>query len=513
MPYSLRVGGAARFAALSLLMLTLSSLGCSSSPRRPDAAEAAAAKAAAEAAAAKVAAPTPADRIRAHIAWLPEGTTVVAVVEVAEFVEQILTSVYAPDEHPEQLENLAKMRAEISKKYIEYAGFDLLGADYAILAFDQGELILIVGGVEFNTVNSDPKQVAGYTVLSFTNAIGQEAPTPVVVLDDQTLAFVSAERDIEAWIKASRAPEAVAKRTEGLAPLLAQASTVPAWIYASVQIPENVRARFDPELLDRFGAPTPKGARISLSPEHARLELDGDPAELTKLADGVYNLYQNVASPMLLSAIKSDEQTFEFNDVARIHAEYLLVNYGIYLRDYKVEGGTLTYELPSLASDSMFPAVAYGTVSIAVPAFLRAVKKAKTSEAKGTLGMMANEAASSWRESARTLDDGSVDCSFRAPKTSSCQKIPSGGEKVASFFDPDDWGAFSSVAGERSERYFCYTVYTRQRGASEELLLEAIADFSAGRPAHTQQVLVTGDVVNGACVATIGKPVVYHEFE
>jgi len=505
MPYSLRVGGAARFAALSLLMLTLSSLGCSSSSRRPDAAV--------EAAAAKVAAPTPADRIRAHIAWLPQEAKVVAVMEVAEFVDQILTSVYAPDEHPEQLENLAKMRAELSKKYIEYAGFDLLGAEYALLAFDEGELILIVGGVDFDAVNNDPKQVAGYTVLSFSGAISQEESAAVVVLDERTLAFVSADLDIETWIKASRAPEAVARRAEGLAPLLAPASTVPAWIYVGVQIPESVRARFDSDLLDRFGAPTPKGARISLSPEHARLELDGDPAELTRLADGVYNLYQNVASPMLLDALESDEQTFEFNDVARIHAEYLLVNYGIYLRDYKVEGGTLTYELPSLASDSMFPAVAYGTVSIAVPAFLRAIKQAKTSEAEGTLDIMANEAASSWRGSVRTLDDGSVDCSFRVPKTSSCQQIPSEGDKVDSFFDPDDWGAFSSVAGKRSERYFCYSARVRQEGASEVIVLEAVADFKAGGPAHTQQIVVTGDVVNGACVATIGRSVVLDEFE
>lgn len=135
--------------------------------------------------------------------------------------------------------------------------------------------------------------------------------------------------------------------------------------------------------------------------------------------------------------------------------------------------------------------------AIAVPAFLRATKKAKASEAELVVMSIATELSFKY----------SSGCKFPEPLPASAA-LPVGGEKLppASPEVAQQWSDFGVPLDQ--PHYFTYSM---EREDANTYIVRARADFSAGGLVHMVERRVVGDPE--ACSAETTPAVTMNEFE
>lgn len=141
--------------------------------------------------------------------------------------------------------------------------------------------------------------------------------------------------------------------------------------------------------------------------------------------------------------------------------------------------------------------------AIAIPAFLRSVKKSKEAEANVMTTKMATGAQMYWE----------MNCAFPAalPPTSDLAASCGGAKAVPSVQDtsvPDALGV-SFI----DPMYFVYSTEIEEFGDTANYVIRAQADFQCGGPAHTIEVRITGMKDGDTCTAEIQPAVSMHEFE
>jgi len=135
--------------------------------------------------------------------------------------------------------------------------------------------------------------------------------------------------------------------------------------------------------------------------------------------------------------------------------------------------------------------------AIAVPAFLRSIKKAKSSEAELMVMSISTELSLKY----------SGECKFPEPLPASAP-LPVGGEKVlpASPEIARQWIEFGVPIDK--PHYFTYSM---EREDANTYIVRARADFTAGGPVHMLERRVVGDP--DACMAETGPATTMNEFD
>lgn len=132
--------------------------------------------------------------------------------------------------------------------------------------------------------------------------------------------------------------------------------------------------------------------------------------------------------------------------------------------------------------------------AIAIPAFLRYIKKSKTAEADMVTSKMVTEAEIHYAKN----------CAF-PPELQPHANIAdcAAGEKC---LPSEDLGYWSTVGELDQPTYFVYSALRE----GDAMVIRAEADFNPGEPYHTVQQTLT---VVGECQLEAGPPVILNEFE
>lgn len=142
--------------------------------------------------------------------------------------------------------------------------------------------------------------------------------------------------------------------------------------------------------------------------------------------------------------------------------------------------------------------------AIAIPAFLRSVKKSKEAEALAVTRQFADFAKTEWE----------MNCAFPPPLEATNDPVMScgGAKNLPSVSDPAAHGAISLS----DPMYFIYSTELTSTGADEAIFtIEARHDFNCDSPQmHTVQINVTGSkAADGTCTALIAPSRTLNEFE
>ncbi len=143
--------------------------------------------------------------------------------------------------------------------------------------------------------------------------------------------------------------------------------------------------------------------------------------------------------------------------------------------------------------------------AIAVPAFLRSVKKSKTSESAMTLVRLQSAAEYSWQDT----------CEF-PPAFAPTAQVGSfcGGAKTGvNFSAKDAFAKYSATLPDPS--YFAYSGTLEEDAEGNKVYrIRAQADFNCGGEVHTTEVVVVGKKdESGSCTAESQPSVTMYEFE
>ena len=140
--------------------------------------------------------------------------------------------------------------------------------------------------------------------------------------------------------------------------------------------------------------------------------------------------------------------------------------------------------------------------AVAIPAFLKYIKRSKTSEAAAVTRMIADNAANHFREN----------CEF-PPSIPTHVDIASccGGEKCVGSGEAVQ--AFETMGVSVSDpMYFGYET-ERKPGPNPQYVIRAKSDFNCGGPAHTVEMTLTGTKSGGSCSVERSPAITLHEYE
>ena len=178
--------------------------------------------------------------------------------------------------------------------------------------------------------------------------------------------------------------------------------------------------------------------------------------------------------------------------------------------------GELTYtaDVPSGAVGMASPGV---LAAIAIPAFLKYIKRSKASEAEHYLQRFAHGAQTAFVTSEEPHPNRTFPGGPAAELVSSIE-IPTGGEKIAlnpvvsdtTKMQPDELLRALGVSLPE-QTYFQYHYRSLGTGDAASVRITATADFEEGGPAHQSFIDVVVDPDSGAVV--VSKPSVLNEFE
>ena len=147
-------------------------------------------------------------------------------------------------------------------------------------------------------------------------------------------------------------------------------------------------------------------------------------------------------------------------------------------------GGLLVFGVPILGI----------LAAIAIPAFLRYIKKSKVVESTAVTRMISNAAVTHYSEY----------CVFPRSASPSAE-VPQGGTKVLTHFSGPGWDDLRLVDSE--PKYFAY----HTENEANAFRIFAVADFTAGDKQHTLEVVVLGDPKT--CEAAVESTNVTNELE
>ena|GEM_PF-5629230 len=456
---------------------------------------------------------TPSEMFAKHIAMLPPKPTLVGYFDIARVLSPRLEEVYAPTREPEQIDNLEKMRQEVSVIFLSNFGVDISEANAALVVANADGVALVLEGVTLPQENEakalETEEIVGEAVFRFQDDNNARFPMLYMrELANESGVILYSSRELVELTMSSGEGQAAEMATfvqtwQGDArPRAFIAADLRAESFASMR-----------QSIEKDVGKLPDRVVVSLE-ERTLVRMVGPRDEMKALADRIDAGYR-VMTAALESQTSSRNGPLE--EVAGTYASFLLLNYGMYLEKYDLGEEALTYSFPRL-DDRYLPFWSGAIASIMIPNFLRAVKQSKTSEAEMVMTTLTSRVEA--RMKSQAMDGVPADGCKLPPGTQPSSAVPVGGSKVIPGFDDPAWAEYDTESlGLTDGAYFSYQVIALPEGHSGEytygnpqaaVVVEALADFVEGGPQHTIRQVITFDE---QCNPITSPVVIMNEFE
>lgn len=437
--------------------------------------------------------------------WLPADAVGVGVIDVDATIRYVAGEP-VPMDDPEREAKLAAredaLRADLSKLSRERLGMDLTGASTIIVGGGPIMQSMIVLGV--TPAAEDAVEVEGMKAFKVVprhpadaEAMGDGAPEKWL---PWALALPGGEGVV---LFAGKQRLETLAGSDGMS--LAKAEVLGEYADALSRLPSRVAfvmgtgalAPLLGEFEDEVGFKAPRIVSMTFG-DHVGVLLRGDPASLEAIEDIRREQQDTVIGELEPRYQARAEQATPL--ALAVTLGYHLALGSEEVLDVRLDGDALSYSMPARF---LAPSASAGVLAaIAIPAFLRSVKKSKTAEADGMMRKLT--------DGARVLYTN--DCT-RPPVLASTSEVPrDGGKEIP--IQGDDAARDALGVAFVDPLYFSYDAYY-DADDPNRYVVRARADFKTGGPMHTvtQYIDLIPADADGACEAYVGPPFTMNEFE
>lgn len=497
-----------RLCAPLLLTICLSLAGCASSEQqKPDTKP--------DEATAQSSLPTfPVDRLfEANTGWMPPDTFVVAVVDpdmAMQFARDTFPAGEVGDKH------YRAMVEDLDALFVDQLGFSPTAADAVVFAAGQRWQVLILQGQLPHTLEqNESHQAHGLTAYKLQMKVGALEPPLdelwAVPIDEPAGIAVFANKF---YFEAAAEARAGGAKTLSKGPKLdALERLFSETAGGRIAVATHIDPAIQSVVTDKLPFPSPEAAGLSL----------GDDIEMKVLGpkralDGLHTLVEQnrrLAREQVTEQYDKRAQVPAPLSASVILAYHVLESYNEVF-EVKRTDDSLSYRM-ALPQGRMNVMVLGTLTAIAVPAFIKYIKRSKASEATANLEQLRAEAVQYYAASG---DDGT--CEFPAsagpaPAEKSCCAFNNGqgGGKcpaTAEWWDQPGWKALDFRLDD--DHYFAYETVNKSTDEEDVFVIRASTDFVCGGPKHIVEIVIKGSKnANGNCQAKASHPITYNEFE
>lgn len=457
--------------------------------------------------------PAPSEVFARHVAMLPPDPIMVGYVDMKAVFSPQLEMIYAPDGTPEQLENLEKMRQEISVIFLSNFGVDISGADGVLVVANEDGAAIVLEGVTLPGENQgktlEASEIAGETVYTFVDDNNASFPKMFMrASSDKAGVVLYSSREVVERVAAASETEvarmgAVLEQWEG--------KTSPK-VFFAVDLQGGALAQARAQIEEEVGR-LPDQVILSFE-ERTLVRMIGPEDEMKGLAnriDAAYKLGTAAFDAEVVERAKGNP----FSESLAVMGSFLMLNYGMYLEKYELQQGSLLYSFPEVEA-RYIPSLLSMGAAIAIPAFLRATKKSKTSEAYGVMATLTE------RVRMKVAEASTPGGCKLPPAAGPSSEVPVGGAKVIPDLTSNGWEQYDVASlGLEQGAYFSYRIVAVPAGEGSELtygdprpavVVEATADFQEGGPMHTVRQVIFIDA-DSDCQTQVAPSYTMNEFE
>ncbi len=433
--------------------------------------------------------------VRKYARWLPGDSLIVGAIDVEASIDAMMNmyNPYGVEADETSRKRRAALMKDLSALSAERLGMDLTGA--SVLIFGVGIMgpSVVVLGVEPRAEDAaDVEGVQAFQIVprhpedeELTKDL-EYIPWAMALPDGEGVVLFPTKARLEGLASIEDISLAKSDRLERYMKTLGEAKGYFAFVGDVAFV-----ANFAGATETKMGFPPPKFGALSVGDE-VTVKLTGDEAGLAKLE--TLRKTQQAELVKLLEA----EYAKRADQNGLLAAATIVGHHGNGMLDdallVEQTGDRLTYSFPSIYGGVFFIGVG---AAIAIPAFLRSIKKSKAAEAEITVAQITSQVA------AATMS--SKGCTFPAtPKATG--EVPTGGSKLLPTNVDPGWKTLGASFDE--PRYFAYDA----RVEDGQFVVRAQADFKAGGPMHTVEAFVSIDSTDG-CMANVSPSVTTYEFE
>lgn len=458
--------------------------------------------------------PTPSALFSWHIAMLPPKPIAVGYFDIARVLSPRLDDLYAPTNEPEQIDNLEKMRQEVSVIFLSNFGVDVSATNAALMVVTDHGFALVLDGVKLPGENEgktlETEEIVGEAVYKFQDDNNARFPLLYMreLANESGVILYSSRELVEGTMSSG---EGQAAEMGAFVEKWQGAGRPRAFFTADLRAKAfaDLRSSIENEV-----GQLPDQVVVSIE-ERTLVKMVGSRSEMKGLADRIDAGYK----VMTAALEKRNKDYYEMGGhplvgASGTYASFLLLNYGMYLERYELSDEALTYSFPRL-DDRYLPFWSSALASVAIPSFLRAVKKSKVSEVDRVMASLSQQIKD--KIDSKYGAGGSCELPSGAGPSS---PVPTNGSKVSPQFDDPGWKSYDTGSlGLSDGAYFSYRILRMPSDGDAEfvggdtqptMVIEATADFSEGGPMHTveQSIYVGVD-----CEVSIVPLVIMNEFE
>lgn len=434
--------------------------------------------------------------VRKYARWLPGDSLIVGALDVEASIDAMMNmyNPYGVAADEVSRKRRAALVADLSALSSERLGMDLTGA--SVLIFGVGIMGPSVVALGVDPKAEDAADVEGVQAFQVVPRHPEDEkltkdleyiPWAMALPGGEGVVLFPTKARLEGLASIEDTSLAKSDRLERYMKALGEAKGYFAFV-GDVAFAANVGGATETQM----GFPPPKFGALSVG-EEVEVTLTGDEAGLAKL-----ETLRKTQQAELVKVLEA-EYARRVDQNGLLAAATVVGHHGNGMLDdallVEQEGERLTYSFPAIYGGVFFMGVG---AAIAIPAFLRSIKKSKAAEAELTVAKIANAVA------AATMS--SKGCAFPATPKATGQ-VPTGGAKlIAADVDP----AWQTLGVSFDEpRYFAYDA----RVEDGRFVVRAQADFKAGGPMHTLEASVFIEPTDGSCVANVAPSITTHEFE
>jgi type II secretory pathway pseudopilin PulG len=501
-----------------LCLAAFSSAGCSGTKEKSDeqlaeqSAEQSAEKAQAEF--------QPSALFKAYAGWMPADTIAVGVGEPSLLWKFIYDS-FPPAERGGDA-HFEAMRQDISQLITSRFGFDPSLADAIIIGGGQKwQVVVLQGDLGGELTKNESFEANGYKAYRFdlpgeTFKRGPLQTLWAVPLEEPAGMALFLNKESFAAAAAARAGKA--DGLAGTAKFEAFKELLKAGDGRQAVVASHLDARYQRMLSAQLPFPSPQAAVVSLG-DDLQAQVRGE----KKTLDGMQILVENnygQASSMVREKYEQRESLGAAQAAAAIMGYHLDRSYVEAFRMERSDGVlTVNSALPRGPGGMMIGVGA----AVAIPAFLKYIKRSKASEAQSILRKLEGDARAYYVMSDEGQSGDDATCEFPPSATPvpasepCCDGVgPTGGAKWTppqATWEQEGWQALGFQLNDPT--YFAYQMINESdEDGTDTLILRAFADFEPGGRRHKVEVYIEGRrTEQGTCEAKAYPAVTHNEFE
>ena len=456
----------------------------------------------------------PVDRLfKAHTGWMPPDTIVAAVAD-PDVIMGFVRDTFPPGELGDK--HYRAMLEDFDALFVEQLGFSPTAADAAIFAAGKRWQVLVLQGQLPHSLDQNESYEA-HGLTGYKLEMKEDAMKPpfdtlwAVPLDKPAGLAIFANKHYFAAAAEARAGKANGlsdgPKLDALERLFSETAG------GRLAVAAHLEPTIQSVVTDKLPFPSPEAAGLSLGDDIEVRVLGGK-----RSLDGIETLVQQhrrVANEELGNRYEEREKMPTPLSAGVILAYHVMESYDEAFEAKRTED-SLAYTMPLPKGRQNVMLFGMGA-AVAIPAFIKYIKRSKASEASSILERLERRAQSYYLGSG-----GDGTCEFPpsagpAPAKRSCCAFNdgNGGAKCPAtpkWWDAPGWKALDFQLDE--DHYFAYETINQSTDKQDVFIIRATTDFTCGGPKHTVEVTLMGkDDGKGNCSIEVRPQITSNEFE